>query len=210
MAAGISVLIPAVENTSGPARCSLWAEGLLRAVEYLEGCGVDWEILVFGRADEVEALRARGLVKEPGFFRWVEGARAFQAALEAARHPIVVLFPADGGIPLKENELLGAELQKGFDIVWGSRFKTGQSIAREGTSKARLLAGWARGAAARLAGAPVGDSASGFAVFRRDLGGHASEWALGVDAKRVSASDLARAAKMGLKFKEVGIMWAHR
>jgi glycosyltransferase involved in cell wall biosynthesis len=145
---------------------------LSRVVEFLEGCGTTFEILIVddGSADEsVELVRAIGAA-EP-LLRLIQThhggkAHALVTGLRAARGRIVLFSDIDQAIPIAEASKLFPWFDRGFDIVVGSR---GLKRRHAAPSRRAISFGQLAARVALLGFGDITDTQCGFKAFRGEV-----------------------------------------
>lgn len=152
---------------------------------------------------EGDAARAEEFVRSARGWELLSAPGLSSEVLSRARHPTIILW-CGRGIPPKEGEVLLPWLEKGFDVVLGSRFLKGESIvqprARFGVFSERMLL-WGAAALRRL---PVNDCLSGLLAARRETLERLVE---NSPAPAAFEEVVGRALSRRLKIKEAGIMW---
>jgi dolichyl-phosphate beta-glucosyltransferase len=209
----LSVVVPAYNEATRIERT------LDRTVEYLNGRGERWEIVVAddGSRDETPAIvqryiRSHGdsavrLVALPENRGKGAALRAGVAATLGAR---VLLMDADLATPIEELESLGRALDEGYKIATGSRAVATSNVTRP-QSAWRVLLGRAGNLWIRSLAVPgVHDTQCGFKLFDGDIArtlfARCREDRFGID---IEVLCLAR-RKLGLPIAEVGVRWEHQ
>lgn len=203
----LSVIIPCFNEESRlPA-------SLVTINEYLEGCGLSYEVLIVddGSSDETVRIAEEAARRNPrlSVHHYDENrGKGFAVAYGAARTrgEAVLFSDADLSTPLSEMEKLLPYLDKGFDVVIGSRG------LRESDLKVRQP--WWRERAGRMmnfmirraSGLRFRDTQCGFKLFSqraaRDIFPNLTvrRWMFDVEA-------LVLARKLGYDIKDVPITW---
>jgi len=209
----LSVVIPAFNEATRIERT------LDRSVEYLNGRGERWEIVVAddGSRDETPAIVQRYInTHGDAAVRLValpqnrgKGA-ALRAGVAATRGRRVLLMDADLATPIEELEALSSALDGGYKIATGSRAVTTSNVTRP-QSSLRVLLGRAGNLWIRSLAVPgVHDTQCGFKLFdgdiARQLFARCREDRFGID---IEVLCLAR-RKLGLEIAEVGVHWEHQ
>jgi dolichyl-phosphate beta-glucosyltransferase len=158
-----------------------------------------WELLE-ERCGDSALLRPVRLAENRG-----KGA-AVKAGMLAARSPLALLSDADMSTPLEEVGRLARELERGFDIVIGSRGLPESDIVVHQPGY-RELAGKSFNLGLRLlTGLPYRDTQCGFKLFRtpaaRPL--FAQQW---IDGFAYDVEILVLARRAGLRVAEVPVRW---
>ena len=209
----LSVVIPAFNEASRIERT------LDRTVEFLDGRGQSWEIIVAddGSRDETPAT-VRRYIESHGdaAMRLValphnrgKGA-ALRAGVAATRGERVLLMDADLATPIEELESLVQALDSGYKVATGSRAVATSNVTRP-QSALRVLLGRAGNLWIRSLAVPgVHDTQCGFKLFdgdvARQLFARCREDRFGID---IEVLCLAR-RKLGLDIAEVGVRWEHQ
>jgi dolichyl-phosphate beta-glucosyltransferase len=209
----LSIVIPAYNEASRIERT------LDRSVEFLDGRGESWEIVVAddGSRDETPTIVER-YIRSHGNARVRlvalphnrgKGA-ALRAGVAATRGERVLLMDADLATPIEELEALSRALDEGFKVATGSRAVATSNVTRP-QSGLRVLLGRAGNLWIRSLAVPgVHDTQCGFKLFEgdvaRDLFARCREERFGID---IEVLCLAR-RKLGLEIAEVGVHWEHQ
>ncbi len=209
----LSVVIPAYNEASRIERT------LDRTVEFLDGRGRKWEIVVAddGSRDETPAIVQR-YIRSHGdaAVRLValpenrgKGA-ALRAGVAATRGARVLLMDADLATPIEELETLWRALDQGYKVATGSRAVATSNVTRS-QSPLRVLLGRAGNLWIRSLAVPgVHDTQCGFKLLEgdiaRELFARCREDRFGIDIELLC---LAR-RKLGLDIAEVGVRWEHQ
>jgi glycosyltransferase involved in cell wall biosynthesis len=140
------------------------AEGLSLVLPRLKSLYPQAEIIVVddGSSDHTASVcEAEGVIRAAHPYSQGNGA-AIKTGLRRAGGEIVVCMDADGQHRPEEIELLLTEMATGYDMVVGSRNKSGQASAHRGLANAlyNRLASW-------MVGHKVADLTSGFRAMRR-------------------------------------------
>ncbi|HWE31211.1 MAG TPA: dolichyl-phosphate beta-glucosyltransferase, partial [Polyangia bacterium] len=209
----LSVVIPAFNEATRIERT------LERTVDYLNGRGERWEIVVAddGSRDQTAATVQRYIAAHgDAAVRLValphnrgKGA-ALRAGVAATRGERVLLMDADLATPIEELESLSRALDEGFKVATGSRAVATSNVTRP-QSSLRVLLGRAGNLWIRSLAVPgVHDTQCGFKLFdgdiARDLFARCREERFGID---IEVLCLAR-RKLGLDIAEVGVRWEHQ
>jgi glycosyltransferase involved in cell wall biosynthesis len=209
----LSVVIPAYNESSRIERT------LDRSVEFLDGRGESWEIVVAddGSRDETAAIVQRYIgTHGDAAVRLValphnrgKGA-ALRAGVAATRGQRVLLMDADLATPIEELEVLARALDSGYKIATGSRAVATSNVTRP-QSSLRVLLGRAGNLWIRSLAVPgVHDTQCGFKLFdgeiARQLFARCKEERFGID---IEVLCMAR-RKLGLDIAEVGVHWEHQ
>lgn len=209
----LSVVIPAYNEAMRIERT------LDRTVDYLNGRGERWEIVVAddGSRDETPAIvqryiRSHGdasvrLVALPD--NRGKGA-ALRSGVAATRGERVLLMDADLATPIEELEALSSALDHGYKVATGSRAVASSNVTRP-QSPLRVLLGRAGNLWIRSLAVPgVHDTQCGFKLFEgeiaRELFARCREERFGID---IEVLCLAR-RKLRLDIAEVGVRWEHQ
>jgi glycosyltransferase involved in cell wall biosynthesis len=209
----LSVVIPAFNEASRIERT------LDRTVEYLNGRGESWEIVVAddGSRDETPVIVRRYMQSHgDAAVRLValpanrgKGA-ALRAGVAATRGQRVLLMDADLATPIEELESLSRALDDGFKVATGSRAVSTSNVTRP-QSSLRVLLGRAGNLWIRSLAVPgVHDTQCGFKLFdgdvARDLFARCREDRFGID---IEVLCFAR-RRLGLDIAEIGVHWEHQ
>ncbi|MCL6639517.1 MAG: glycosyltransferase family 2 protein [Firmicutes bacterium] len=131
---------------------------------------------------------------------------AVKTGVMTSRGETVLITDADMAAPISELPKLEAALEKGLDVVMGSRVAPGAKVVRA-TFK-RKLAGKVFNLLVRLlTGLPYRDTQCGFKLFRGDAARELFSRAA-CEGYCFDVEVLLLAREMGLKVEEVGICWA--
>lgn len=209
----LSVVIPAYNEASRIERT------LDRTVEFLNGRGETWEIVVaddgsrddtavivgrYSRSHGDAAVRLVALPENRG-----KGA-ALRAGVAATTGARVLLMDADLATPIEELEPLARALDSGYKVATGSRAVSTSNVTRP-QSPLRVLLGRAGNLWIRSLAVPgVHDTQCGFKLFdgdvARQLFARCREDRFGID---IEVLCLAR-RKLKLEIAEVGVRWEHQ
>jgi len=209
----LSVVIPAFNEASRIERT------LDRTVEYLNGRGETWEIVVAddGSRDHTpeivqryiqshgeSAVRLVALGENSG-----KGA-ALRAGVAVTRGQRVLLMDADLATPIEELEALSRALDGGYKVAAGSRAVGSSNVTRP-QSALRVMLGRAGNLWIRSLAVPgVHDTQCGFKLFdgdvARELFARCREDRFGID---IEVLCMAR-RRFGLDIAEVGVHWEHQ
>lgn len=203
----LSIIIPAYNEArriaSSLQSVRAWAEAAPRRVEVLvvDDGSVDGTAAVVELAASGSPLvRVIRLVRNCG-----KGAAVRRGMLEATGER-VLMSDADLSAPIEEVEKLERALDAGFDIAIGSRdlpdsrLDPPQGVAR------RLLAWTFRAVRRRLLLPQIRDTQCGFKLFTRDAARAVFSRAV-VDGWLFDCEALAIAERLGLRIREVGVVW---
>lgn len=209
----LSVVIPAYNEASRIERT------LDRTVEFLDGRGERWEIVVAddGSRDDTAAVVRRYIASRADASMQLvalpqnrgKGA-ALRAGVAATHGERVLLMDADLATPIEELEALWRALDDGYKVAAGSRAVGSSNVTRP-QSALRVLLGRAGNLWIRSLAVPgVHDTQCGFKLFdgeiARQLFARCREERFGID---IEVLCLAR-RKLGLEIAEVGVRWEHQ
>jgi dolichyl-phosphate beta-glucosyltransferase len=206
-APGLSVIFPCFnEEARLPA-------SLQRVREYLDGRGVDWEILVVddGSSDRTVAVAEAAAAADPRVRVLSYGenrgkGRAVAHGMRSARGALVLFTDADLSTPIEELEKLSGQVEAGCQVVIASRalrqsdLRVRQPWWRERLG--RLMNRLIRGAS----GLKFADTQCGFKLFSR----RAAEEIFAnitIDGWMFDVEVLILAEKLGYRVAEVPVTW---
>lgn len=147
-----------------------------------------------------DAARAEEFASSRGW-EVVAAREVSRETLSRARYPFIVLW-SGRGIPPKEGELLLPWLEKGFEVVLGSRFVRGESIVQRRAERDVFCERALLWAAATLWRIPR-DCLSGILAARCET----LERLLGDSTPAAFEDVVGRALGLRMKIKETGVMW---
>ena len=203
----LSLILPAYDEAAVIART------LADARAHLERRGHPWEILVAADGEDGTRERARAAAGgDPRVVVFGEAqrrgkGRAVREGVARARGAVVGFADADGKVPFEEMDALLPWLERGVDVVIGSRALAGARIER--AARAHRRAGSIAFTAARRLLVPLGgiaDTQCGFKFFRGEAA-RALFARQRVDGYMFDVEVLRLARRSGLKVKEVGVRW---
>jgi glycosyltransferase involved in cell wall biosynthesis len=189
------------------------AQTLRLTREHLGKQPYSFEVIVAADGDDGtrEAARAETtgdsrfiVMGEPG--RHGKG-RGIRLAIERARGEVVGFADADYKTPIEEIDKLLPWLDRGFDVVIGSRAVDGACIESQAPLVRRLGSKvFALGMHLLIGLWDISDTQCGFKVFRGDVG-RALFARQRIDGYMFDVEVLHLAKKSGYRIKEVGVRW---
>jgi len=142
-------------------------------------------------------------ITEPGW-------RGFWSGLQISKCDKIIVVDIRQEIPIKEGEILLSILDKGSDVVVGSRFSPEESILQRRASRWHVFQEHLNTyVQSRISRIPVSDVLTGLVALKKDS-------FLSLKEEKIKSVDfnishlLRFAHKHGLKFRESGIMWIAR
>jgi glycosyltransferase involved in cell wall biosynthesis len=141
-----------------------------RLAQALPKCSKKFEVLLVNDGSPDDSWNV--IQKMSGKFRWVKGIRLMRnygqhnatlCGVRAAGYDIIVTMDQDLQHPPEEIPILLAELEKGFDVVYGSPRRLPQGLLRN------LITANTKNVLARVMGVPSVKNISAFRAFRADL-----------------------------------------
>jgi dolichyl-phosphate beta-glucosyltransferase len=203
----VSLILPAYNE-----RASIGTT-IEQAFAYFVSRGIDGEVIVAADGDDgtrelvsemasaIPALRVIGHAERLGKGRGV------REAVKIARGHIIGYADADNKVPFEEYDKIRPELERGFDVVTGSRASARSTIERKQPWHRRV---GSRGFAIfmhAIVGLPeINDSQCGFKFFPRQVALRLFETQR-IDGYMFDVEILALAERFGYRVREVPIRW---
>jgi dolichyl-phosphate beta-glucosyltransferase len=134
--------------------------------------------------------------------------RTVRRGMLAARGEVLLMTDADLATPIEELEKLLAWIDRGYDVVIGSRAMS-DSVLCPPQGPMRRLAGWAFRKIRRAMLLPdIHDTQCGFKCFTREVADEVFSRQQ-LDNAAFDCEVLLLARKGGYRIKEVGVLWGH-
>jgi dolichyl-phosphate beta-glucosyltransferase len=206
----LSIVIPAFNEARR------LGDTLRRIRQYAADAGSRWEVIVVddGSGDDTgdvvrqfaaDPLRVQLLVNPVNRGK----GHSVRRAMLAATGDVVLMCDADLSAPIEELEKVRPWLDRGFDLVIGSRDMPDSLLDPPQPRIRRLLAVVFRAVRRRMMLPALRDTQCGFKLFRqaaaRDVFARQT-----VDGWLFDCEVLGLAQRLGYRIKEIGITWQHR
>jgi dolichyl-phosphate beta-glucosyltransferase len=184
-----------------------------QALEYFVSRGIDAEVIVAADGNDGtrelvgEMASARPALRVIGHTERLGKGRGIREAVRIARGRVIGYADADNKVPFSEYDKIRPELERGFEVVTGSRALARSDIERRQPLYRRLGSkGFAIFMHAVVGLPEVHDSQCGFKFFPREVALRLFE-AQRIDGYMFDVEILALAERFGYRIREVPIRW---